>query len=74
YRPGAKIGSGSSMDAFRYEQLTGKALFGKTHGIKLLNYRTALIKLWHNRSSLTAVDKQVVKRLLIDIQNALSGY
>lgn len=72
YRPGARIGGGSSMDAYRVEQIF-QNLMGKTHGIKLINYRTALLKLWKNRSSLAPGEKEIIKRLLTDIQNALSG-
>ena len=74
YRPGAKIGSGSSMDAFRLEQLTGGTVGGKTHAIKLLNYRTALQRVWGNRANLSASDRQITKQLLEDIQDALSGH
>lgn len=74
FRPGAKVGSGSSMDAFRLEQLTGAKVGGKTHGTKLIQYRTALQRLWKNRANLSASDRKTVKQLLNDIQNALSGY
>ena len=74
YRPGAKVGSGSSMDAFRLEQLTGGTVGGKTHATKLLNYRTALQRVWSNRANLSAGDRQITKQLLGDIQNALSGH
>mgnify|MGYP007089154426 CR=1 FL=1 len=74
YRSGTKVGSGSSMDAFRLEQLTGGTVGGKTHAIKLLNYRTALQKVWSNRANLSAGDRQITKQLLGDIQNALSGH
>ena len=67
------MGSGSSMDAYRYEQATGLAVGGRTHGQKLLDYRRALQKLWKDRSNLSSGDKQTVKQLLKDIQNALSG-
>lgn len=74
YRPGAKVGSGSSMDAFRLEQLTGRTVGGKVHSTKLLNYRNALRRLWNDRANLSVGDKQITKQLLGDIQNALSGY
>jgi hypothetical protein len=74
YRPGAKVGSGSSMDAFRLELLTGGTVGGKTHATKLLNYRTALQRVWSNRAKLSAGDRQITKQLLRDIQNALSGH
>ncbi|MDU1893086.1 MAG: RHS repeat-associated core domain-containing protein [Dysgonomonas sp.] len=74
YRPGAQIGSGSSMDAFRLEVLSGVAVNGKTHGTKLIMYRTALQKLWDKKSSLTKEEQVIVKQLLTDIQDALSGF
>lgn len=74
YRTGAKVGSGSSMDAFRLEQLTGVPVGGKPHAIKLFNYRPGLQRLWSNRANLSAGDRQITKQLLGDIQNALSGY
>lgn len=74
YRPGAKVGSGSSMDAFRLEQLTGGTVGGKSHSTKLLNYRTALRRLWSDRANLSTGDSQITKQLLGDTQDALSGY
>ena len=73
HRPGAQIGSGSSMDAFRFEQLTGGTVRGKSHFQKLIDYRTALQRLWANKATLSVSDQQIVKSLLNDIQNALSG-
>lgn len=74
YHSGAKVGSGSCMDAFRLEQLTGGIVGGKSHSTKLLNYRTALRRLWNDRTNLSTGDSQITKQLLGDIQDALSGY
>ena len=63
YRKGAKIGSGSSMDAFRLEG---------THGEKLIGYRKNLIKIM-KKENLTNYEKGIIKEILIDIQNALGG-
>ena len=60
------------MDAYRYEQQTGKLLSPKGHGQKLLDRRTQLRKKLRN-PNLTANDKKMVKDLLIDIQNSLGG-
>jgi len=73
YQPNAKVGDGSSMSAFRFEQATGLLVGGKTHAIKLLNYRTALTKIWKARANLNSFDKRITKELLKDIQNALQG-
>jgi RHS repeat-associated protein len=71
YRPGAKVGVGSSMDALRHERLTGELLSPAGHTKKLLDYRTNLLKLWDQRSRLNATDRRIVRDLLSDIQNAL---
>lgn len=73
YRAGAKVGGGSSMDAYRFEVLSGLTVGGKSHTQKLLDYRSALLKLWSNKSSLSQNDRGIVKHILTDIQNALSG-
>jgi hypothetical protein len=72
YRPGAKVGSGSSMDAYRFEQATGQLLSPTGHGQKLFDRRTQLQKLLHD-PNLSPSDRQITKDLLIDIQNALGG-
>ncbi|MEW6196681.1 MAG: RHS repeat-associated core domain-containing protein [Bacteroidota bacterium] len=63
YRQGAKIGSGSSMDAFRQQG---------THGQKLINYRDNLMDIMRSES-LSQKDKAILKDILIDIQNAIGG-
>src|SRR5215213_2546591 len=73
YRKGAKVGNGSSMDAYRYERATGKLLSPKGHCQKLLDRRNQLQKMVRD-ANLSPSDRQIVKDLLIDIQNALSGY
>jgi hypothetical protein len=71
YRPGARVGAGSSMDALRYERLTGNLLSPAGHTKKVLDYRTNLMKLWEQRSKLNATDRRIIRELLMDIQNAL---
>ena len=73
YRRNAQVGSGSAMDAFRFERATGQLVGGRSHHTKLLDYRNGLQKLWRNRGNLSVGDRQIVKQLLGDIQNALSG-
>lgn len=58
------------MDAYRYEQRTGRLLSPKGHGNKLRDRRTQLQKL-HRK--LEGEDRKVARELLIDMQNALSG-
>lgn len=72
YRENARIGDGSSMDAFRYESQTGIKLSKSGHGLKLIERRTQLMRI-RNKPGLSASDRQIVKDLLIKIQNALSG-
>jgi len=70
YRPGAKIGSGSSMDAYRFEQRTGTLLSRTGHGQKLLGRRTQLQRMLR---SLEGDDRRIARDLLIDVQDALGG-
>ena len=72
FRRTARVGSGSAMDAFRFEQRTGVLLSPSGHGLKLFERRSQLQRL-RRELSLFPADRQVVKELLIDIQNALSG-
>jgi hypothetical protein len=60
------------MDAFRFEQRAGVLLSPSGHGLKLFERRSQLQRL-RRELSLFPADRQVVKELLIDIQNALSG-
>jgi RHS repeat-associated protein len=62
YRPGARIGNGSSMDAHRA---------GADHAQKLIERRTQLMRIYRD-PSLSSGDRRIVRDLLIDIQNALS--
>jgi hypothetical protein len=71
YRPNARIGSGSSMDAVRFEKATGQLLSPTGHVQKLLDRRTQLTKLLSD-PTVSANDRLITKRLLIDIQDALS--
>jgi hypothetical protein len=70
YRPNARIGSGSAMDAYRFEQRTGQLLSRTGHGTKLLERRTQLQRML---PGVSGADRTVARDLLIDIQNALSG-
>ena len=72
FRRGGKIGDGSSMAAYRYERDTGRLLSKTGHKTKLLERRTQLLKLWRD-PNLCPSDRAIIKDLLTDIQNALSG-
>ena len=72
YRRGARVGSGSTMDAYRYEQQTGQLLSRTGHGTKLLERRQQLQRMLHD-PALSPGDRRIARDLLIDIQDALSG-
>jgi hypothetical protein len=63
YRPNAKLGNGSAMDADRIEG---------GHGQKLMERQTQLTRLSRD-PKLSATDREIVVHLLNDIQQALSG-
>ena len=71
YRPNAKVGNGSTMDAVRYEKETGILLSPSGHTQKLLDRRTQLVKL-RNNGNLSSSDQKIINDLLIDIQDALN--
>ncbi len=66
YRPDAKIGSGSAMDAYRYESATGQLLSPTGHAKKLVERRAQLTRLLRD-PKLSSADRHVTKNLLIDI-------
>ena len=72
YKPGAQIGDGSTMDALRYEIQTGLKVGGRQHAIKSFESRNGLLRLWRS-GKLNPTERSVVKQLLIDLQDALSG-
>ncbi|MEM9917266.1 MAG: RHS repeat-associated core domain-containing protein [Bacteroidota bacterium] len=72
FRPNAKIGNGSSMDAFRYERATGDLVGNKSHGQKIQDYKRGLEKLI-NRGDLSKQDRQIANDIINDINNALKG-
>ncbi len=61
------------MDAVRYEQATGILLSKRGHFQKLLDRRTQLLRMLHDKG-MVAGDRAIVKELLVDIQMALSGF
>ena len=74
YRRKAKVGSGSSMDAYRMERKTGLPVGKKFHTEKMYIYRKGLLNLWRKKGQLSVADRKIVKDLLKDIQDALSNY
>lgn len=72
YKYRAKIGSGSTADAIRYEKRTGLRLWSKAHTQKGVEHRNGLLKDLQS-GRLNDVDKSIALQLLKDLQNALSG-
>ncbi|MFI0416532.1 MAG: RHS repeat domain-containing protein [Candidatus Thiodiazotropha sp.] len=72
YRPGAKVGSGSTADVVRFERATGELLSPKGHTKKLLDRRTQLMKL-RKDPNLSSGDRRIIHDILKDTQDALSN-
>jgi RHS repeat-associated protein len=65
------IGDGTTMDAIRYELATGGLVQGKDHVMKGIQYRSALMKVLRDKSA-DPGDRAIAKKLLINLQSALS--
>ena len=72
YRPGAKIGSGSTADAIRYELQTGDLLSKTGHMQKGKDYLTGLNNLLE-KENLSITDNAVTKFLIKDLTDAIEG-
>ncbi|NII25345.1 hypothetical protein HB364_09650 [Pseudoflavitalea sp. X16] len=73
YRPGAEVGDGSSMAAFRYTRITGNLVGGSNHAKKMLIIRNGLLNVLRTRN-LNNFDKRLAQELLTDVLNGLRGY
>ncbi|OCG16555.1 hypothetical protein A9G09_02915 [Gilliamella sp. wkB292] len=73
YRPNAKIGSGSTADAVRYEAATGQNVGGKLHLEKAKNYVKALESWLKRNPTASSADRAAAENVLRDLQNALRG-
>ncbi|WP_247653146.1 VENN motif pre-toxin domain-containing protein [Pantoea sp. Cy-640] len=73
YRPNAKVGSGSTADAVRYELRTGEQVGGRGHIEKAETYSRALTKWLENNPNASPNDRAAAENVLKDMQNALSG-
>lgn len=71
YRPGAKIGNGSTADAIRYELRTENLIHGKSNLQKGKDFIKFLEKWTKNNPNAPAGDKQGAKKVLNDLKNAL---
>ncbi len=73
YRPNAKIGSGSTADAVRYEIATGEKVGGRGHIEKAETYSKALQDWLNKNPQASTSDKAAAENVLKDMQNALKG-
>ncbi|MDN7430083.1 hemagglutinin repeat-containing protein [Burkholderia sp. AU45388] len=73
YRDGAKIGTGSTADAVRYETETGSPVGGVFHTQKAQDYSTALQKWIDSNPNASFSDRSAAQNVLRDLQNALKG-
>ncbi|TXD55250.1 hypothetical protein FUT88_23125 [Ralstonia sp. TCR112] len=73
YRDGAKIGSGSTADAVRYENATNQNVGGVFHREKAENYSRALQRWLDNNPDASFSDRSAAQLVLRDMQNALRG-
>ncbi|SFB69505.1 hemagglutinin repeat-containing protein [Collimonas sp. OK412] len=73
YRDGAKIGTGSTADAVRYETETGNSVGGVFHTQKAQNYSTALQYWLDSNPNASFSDRSAAQNVLRDLQNALKG-
>ncbi len=73
YRPNAKIGSGSTADAVRYEIATGEKVGGRGHVEKAETYSKALQDWLNKNPQASTSNKAAAENVLKDMQNALKG-
>lgn len=72
FRPGAKVGNGSTADAVRHELRTGELVGGRGHLIKAQEVLTRLRNHMSDAAA-TPADKGTAKILAQDLLNALRG-
>ena len=72
YRPTSKIGDGSSWTRFSSKTRLNSCCLKIGHRIKLLERRSQLVKLLHDRG-LIGTDREIIIEILKDIQHALSS-
>jgi hypothetical protein len=73
YRPNAKIGSGSTADAVRYETATGQNVGGKLHLEKAKNYVKALESWLKRNPTAASADRAAAENVMKDLKNAIRG-
>jgi hypothetical protein len=73
YRPGAKVGSGSTAAAVRAEAATGEAVGGRLHAQKARDAITALQKWLAKNPTASPGDRAAAENVILDMLNALGG-
>ena len=73
YRPNAKIGSGSTADAVRSEQATGRPTGGKWHTQKAKEGVVRLQNWLQANPTASPGDRAAAENVIRDLQNALAG-
>lgn len=73
YRDGAKIGTGSTADAVRYETEAGLPVGGVFHTQKAEDYSVALQRWLDLNPNASFSDRSAAQNVLRDLQNALKG-
>ena len=71
YRPGAKVGSGSTGDAIRHELATGESVGGAFHSQKGEDSIRALEKWLKNNPTASPGDKAAAENIILDLKEAL---
>ena len=74
YRPGARIGSGSTAAAVRHESANGGNVGGRVHSQKARDMITALQKWLQNNPTAAFGDKAAAENVVQDMINALTGH
>ncbi|ESE57398.1 Rhs family protein, partial [Salmonella enterica subsp. salamae serovar 58:l,z13,z28:z6 str. 00-0163] len=73
YRPNAKVGSGSTADAVRYELSTGEKVGGRGHIQKAEQYSESLQRWLNKNPSASPGDRAAAENVLRDLRRALRG-
>ena len=73
YRPGAKVGSGSTAAAVREELATGAQVGGRSHVQKAGDYARALDDWLRRNPTASPGDRAAAENVARDLRNALGG-
>lgn len=71
YRPGAKVGSGSTADAIRHERATGQMVGGRSHSQKGEDSIRALQRWLDKHPNAKPGDRAAAENIIMDLQDAL---